>query len=453
MEGVKRLLPDQFDPDPALQAALDRLTTYYPKAIDLGLERTFRLLEDLGNPHLHMPPIFHVGGTNGKGSTLAYIRSIAESAGLSCHAMTSPHLVRFNERFVVAGRELENQQLLQLIEEVEDINAGRPTTSFEIMTAAGFLAFTRTTADLTLLEVGMGGRFDATNVIKETLATIITVISRDHTKFLGTELPAIALEKAGIIKENCPVIIGPQTAEGLCDGVMNVFEDTAAQKNAPLYRHGHEWSFDILSDGFMLHTPTNMYHLPPPNLLGTHQYGNAATASMALLTALPALKKPIPLAAFETGLQHAHWLGRLQKLQQGPLVNAAHSIWDIWIDGGHNDTGGQVLAQQAKNWAAQDGKELHIILGMLGTKSPLDFVAPLAPYAKSIQTLTIPDQPLSFQAGELLKSLGSLQLTNIHTANSPLRAIEYITANYPAGGRILITGSLYLMGHILTQHT
>ncbi|MEK7802298.1 MAG: Mur ligase family protein, partial [Pseudomonadota bacterium] len=342
MEGVKRLLPDQFDPDPALQAALDRLTTYYPKAIDLGLERTFRLLEDLGNPHLHMPPIFHVGGTNGKGSTLAYIRSIAESAGLSCHAMTSPHLVRVNERFVVAGRELENQQLLQLIEEVEDINAGRPTTSFEIMTAAGFLAFTRTPADLTLLEVGMGGRFDATNVIKETLATIITVISRDHTKFLGTELSAIALEKAGIIKENCPVIIGPQTAEGLRNGVMHVFEDAAAQKNAPLYRHGHEWSFDILSDGFMLHTPTNMYHLPPPNLLGTHQYGNAATASMALLTALPALKKPIPLAAFETGLKHAHWLGRLQKLHQGPLVDTLTPTWDIWIDGGHNDTGGQV---------------------------------------------------------------------------------------------------------------
>lgn len=451
MPNAERLLPDQFDPDPALQTVLDRLTTYYPRAIDPGLERTFRLLDDLGNPHLRIPPAIHVTGTNGKGSTVAYLRAIAEAANLSCHVMTSPHLVRFNERFVVEGKELATPELLALLEEVEDINAGRATTSFEIMTAAGFLAFARHPADLSLIEVGMGGRFDATNVIQSPLASIITVISRDHTKFLGTELNQIAFEKAGIIKQGRPVITGPQTSAGIASGVLDVFADEAAKHNAPLYRHGIEWSYDVLPTGFMLHTETNIYELPKPNLLGDHQTGNAATAAMTMLTILPELAKPIPLSAIEMGLQHAKWPGRLQLIRSGPLRSLLPPQWELWIDGGHNDTGGQVLAQQARNWAAQDGKPLHIILGMLNTKNPMDFATPLAPQAASVQAITIPDQPLSLSADELATALTGIH-SRLSVAESVEAAVKNIMAQYPQGGRILITGSLYLMGHMLTHH-
>ena len=255
---INRMMPDQFDPDPRLQSVLDRLTTYYPRAIDPNLERTDRLLNDLGNPHLSMPPVLHVAGTNGKGSTLSFMRAVAEAAGLSCHVMTSPHLVRFNERIVLNGQEISTPDLINVIEEVEAANKGQETTSFEIITAAGFLAFSRRQADLCVVEVGMGGRFDATNVIPSPLATTITVISRDHVKFLGTDLAGIAREKAGIIKQNVPCIVGPQIRAGLVAGVMDVFEDIANAHNAPLYRHGIEWGYDVLPDRLILHTQTNI---------------------------------------------------------------------------------------------------------------------------------------------------------------------------------------------------
>lgn len=448
----QRVLPDQFDPDPALQTVLDRLTTYYPRAIDPNLERTFRLLHDLGDPHLSIPPAFHVAGTNGKGSTIAYLRAMLAAAGQTTHVMTSPHLVRFNERLIVSGREIETPALLALLENVEHINNGAETTSFELITAAGFLAFANAPADVSLIEVGMGGRFDATNVIPAPLASIITVISRDHVKFLGSTLDGIAREKAGIIKDGCPVIIGPQTSEGIAAGVMDVFAEIAAAHNAPLYRHGHEWSFDTLPYRFMLHTPSNMFDLPRPNLLGEHQIGNAATAAMALLTVLPALKKPVPMTAMEQGLTHAVWPGRLQPITQGPLAAALSPAWELWIDGGHNDTGGQVMAAQAKSWQESSGKPLHIILGMLNTKNPLEFVAPLAPYAASVTAITIPDQPLSLSAEELKGAIDSSG-RQVNKADSVERAVQQIITENPAGGRILITGSLYLMGHILAAHS
>ncbi len=447
-----RVLPDQYDPDPQLQTVLDRLTTYYPRAIDPNLERTFRLLHDLGDPHLKMPPAIHVAGTNGKGSTVAYLRAILTAAGQTTHVMTSPHLVRFNERLVIAGDEIETPALLAYLEEAERINNGAETTSFELITAAGFLAFAHTEADISLIEVGMGGRFDATNVIPAPLASIITVISRDHVKFLGTTLDGIAREKAGIIKEKCPAIIGPQTAEGLSAGVMDVFTDIAAAHHAPLYRHGHEWSFDVLPDRFMLHAENNIYELPRPNLHGDHQIGNAATAAMALLTVLPSLKKPVPLAALEHGLTHANWPGRLQTITKGPLAAVLPSVWELWIDGGHNDTGGQVMAAQARKWRIADGKPLHIILGMLGTKNPLEFVVPLAPFATSLTAITIPDQPLSLTADELEAAICGSN-AYIVKADSVEHAVQQIVQKNPQGGRILITGSLYLMGHILATHS
>lgn len=439
-----RVMPDQFDPDPRLQDILDRLTTYYPRAIDPNLERTFRLLNDLGNPHLSMPPVIHVAGTNGKGSTVAFLRAVIEASGQKCHVMTSPHLVNFNERIVLSGQEIPTSELIHIIEEVEQINNGQETTSFEIITAAGFLAFSRKQADLCVVEVGMGGRFDATNVIPSPLASVITVISRDHIKFLGGTLDAIAREKAGIIKQNAPCIVGPQIRAGLVAGVMDVFEECAEKLNVPLYRHGLEWAYDILPDSFILHTPHNTYEFPKPNLLGDHQYGNAATAAMTLMTIQD--KCPVALSAFEYGLTHAKWPGRLQRLTSGPLVELLPPHIECWIDGGHNDSGGMVLGAQADAWKAVDSKHLHIIMGMLNTKDPLEFANFILPKCKSAQAITIPDQPLSLSAEDLAKTL------NIKTARSFQDAVQNICNHEKTPARILITGSLYLMGSILKDN-
>lgn len=444
MSLQNRVMPDQFDPDPRLQSLLDRLTTYYPRAIDPNLERSSRLLRDLGNPHLSIPPAIHVGGTNGKGSTIAYLRAIAKAAGFTPHVMTSPHLVRFNERIVISDHEISTPDLIALIEEVEAINAGQETTSFEIITAAGFLAFSRRSADLTLIEVGMGGRYDATNVIPSPLASVITVISRDHVKFLGSALDGIAREKAGIIKPHCPCIIGPQTREGLVSGVMDVFEDIAREMQAPLYRHGIEWAYDIFPDRFILHTENNMFELPKPNLIGEHQFGNAATAAMALMTVQD--KLPVPLSAFEHGLTQARWPGRLQRITSGPLIDSLPSHIELWIDGGHNDSCGMVLRDQVKTWTATDGKPLHLILGMLNTKNPVEFTDFILPHVQSAQAITIPDQPLSLEADDLSTTL------RIPAAPSLEEAISTIARVTGEPARILVTGSLYLMGYILQNH-
>ncbi len=431
----------------ALGVILERLTTYYPRAIDPNLDRTIRLLRDLGNPHKRLPPVIHIAGTNGKGSTLAAIRAITEAAGLSCHVMTSPHLVRFNERLVVSGREIETPTLIELLLETEHVNAGQQTTSFELTTAAGFLEFSRHPADLCLLETGMGGRLDATNVIEAPLATVITVISRDHTQFLGTALPAIAGEKAGIMKPGVPCIVGPQTAEGERDGVMSVFEDKAAELGSPLCRHGREWSFEPVAQGFILHTGSNSYEFPRPNLVGAHQLGNAATAAMTLLSVQQNLPRQVPVSAFDEGIRSISWRGRLQRLSAGPLAAMLPQGWELWLDGGHNDTGGQVLGEQAAAWSSQDGKPLHLVAGMLNTKDPRSFLAPLRPYLASLHTLTIPDQPLSLRADELAEIAGGA----IPSADAA-DAVCAIIAAHGVPGRILITGSLYLAGYILRDN-
>lgn len=438
--------------NPTLDELLERLTTYYPRAIDPNLDRTFRLLADLGNPQDHLPPVIHIAGTNGKGSTLAAIRAITEAAGMSCHVMTSPHLVSFHERLVIAGKEIETQPLIDILLETERLNAAQETTSFELTTAAGLLAFARTPADLCLLETGMGGRLDATNVVKKPIATVITVISLDHTQFLGTTLDAIAGEKAAIMKTGTPCIIGPQTSDGLRAGVMQVFEEMAEEKGAPLYRHGHEWSYEPTSQGFVLHTGTDSYDFPRPNLLGAHQIGNAATAAMTLLTTEASLPKTPSATAFDRGLTHIRWRARLQKLERGDLVDLLPPGWELWLDGGHNDTGGQVLAEQATAWEAQDNKKLHLVMGMLNTKDPRVFLKYLGPHAATMHTISIPDQPLSLSADELAIAARDAVGHDTSTSPSALDAIRHIVSTFPEPGRILITGSLYLAGEILKKN-
>lgn len=449
--------PQPANPDQAeqlLAPLLERLTTYYPRAIDPNLDRTFRLVHDLGDPHLNLPPVIHIAGTNGKGSTLAAIRAIAEAAGMSCHVMTSPHLVRFNERLVLAGQEITTPELLDVLEEAERLNAGQETTSFELITAAGFLAFSRQKADLCLLETGMGGRLDATNIIAAPLATVITVISYDHTQFLGSTLKAIAGEKGAIMKKGAPSIIGPQTVEGLRDGVMGLFADMAESIGTPLYRHGYEWSFEPTAQGFILHTGTDTYDFPRPNLLGAHQIANAATAAMTLLTIQSNLPKPVTATALDQGITHIRWPGRLQRLTKGPLSETLSEGWELWVDGGHNDTGGQVLAEQAALWTA-DEKPLHLVMGMLNTKDPRVFLAPLSPHVASMHSVIIPDQPLSLSATELAdlaRDVIKTLPTSVKAAETPLEAVQDIVAQSPRPGRILITGSLYLAGEILRDN-
>jgi dihydrofolate synthase/folylpolyglutamate synthase len=447
----ERIMPDHFDPDPRLQALLDRLTGYYPRGIDPGLERTLRLLCDLGNPHLSLPPVIHVAGTNGKGSIVAYLRAILEHAGLICHIMTSPHLVRFNERLVVSGREMETDEIITLFDEVEAVNNGQETTSFELITAAGFLAFSRNPADVVLLEVGMGGRYDATNVVRDPLLSIISVISRDHTKFLGTEFEQIAFEKGGIIKPEAPCIVSPQ----IHGEVFSVFEEIASEKSAPLMMFGKEWSFDVLPESMILHLEDNLFELPLPNLIGAHQVQNAATAAVAALQVTDQFIEPVKLSDIEYGLTHAKWPARLQKIERGPLLSLLPFGYELWIDGGHNDSCGQVLARQARKWHAEDGKSLHLVLGMLNTKTPLEFYDPLSSCVDSTSCITIPDQPLSLSSEDLQNILQAGcpdKASTIHAVSDLRGAIEHIIRGSHASCRILVTGSLYLMGAVLRDH-
>lgn len=446
-----RIMPDHFDPDPQLQALLDRLTGYYPRGIDPGLGRTLRLLNDLGNPHLSLPPVIHVAGTNGKGSIVAYLRAIFEHAGLTCHIMTSPHLVRFNERLVVSGREMETEEIVALFDEVEAVNNGQETTSFELITAAGFLAFSRNPADVVLLEVGMGGRYDATNVIPDPLLSIISVISRDHTKFLGTEFEQIAFEKGGIIKPHSPCIVSPQ----LHGEVPPVLEQIASEKFAPMMMFGKEWSFDLLHESMIVHLEDNLFELPLPNLVGSHQIQNAATAAVAALQITDDFIEPIKLSDIEYGLTHARWPARLQKIERGPFINLLPFGYELWIDGGHNDSCGQALARQAQKWRESDDLELHLILGMLNTKSPLEFYEPLSSFANSTACLPIPDQPLTLSAEELagiLQKGCSERASSIYAVQDLKMAIQQVIRRSSGPCRILVTGSLYLMGAVLKEH-
>lgn len=436
-----------------LDSVLERLSSYYPRAIDPNLDRTFRLLGDLGNPHLKIPPAFHVAGTNGKGSTLAAIRAALENAGLSCHVMTSPHLVRFSERIVIAGHEIETDALISLLEEVETVNAGKPTTSFEIITAAGFLAFARAKADYTLLETGMGGRLDATNVLPHPLATAITVISHDHMQFLGTKLSDIAGEKAGIMKPSIPCVIAPQTIEAQQEGVPDIFRKKAAELSCPLYEYGRDWTVSSKPEGFLLHIKGGpVFDLPLPNLLGAHQIRNAATALMTLYAA----RDRLPPGVFAEGnlakgLRNIKWPGRLQRLTSGPLVDLLPEGWEIWCDGGHNDTGGEVLGEQASAWKQQDKKPLHLILGMLSTKDPRAFLTKLSQHAASTHTVSIPGhdgagQTPCYSAEELAKIAAGVPSLSLE------QAVRNILDTTGKPGRILITGSLYLTGHVLGDH-
>lgn len=415
-------------------AILDRMMALHPKVIDLTLDRVWRLLDILGNPQEKLPPVIHIAGTNGKGSTQAMLRAGIEGAGLSAHAYTSPHLARFHERIRLAGEVISEAELTVVLDECYTRNGPDSITYFEITTVAAMLAFSRVRADFTLLEVGLGGRLDATNVIDPAI-TIITPVSMDHEGFLGDTLAKIAFEKAGIIKRAVPCVVGPQD-----DEAMDVIEAQAAKLGAPLLAYGQHWHVWEERGRLIFQDERGLLDLPLPALLGAHQIQNAGAA----LAALRHLQ--LPEAAFDAAMTNATWPARMQRLKSGPLVDAAGTA-ELWLDGGHNPAAGHALAAVLKTLPP---KPLHLICGMLNTKDERGYMAPLAEVAQSLHAVSIPGEKATLSAADTAASARDVGLDALE-AETVADAISAITANEPSA-RILICGSLYLAGSILREN-
>ncbi len=408
---------------------LTRLMSLHPKVIDLILDRVHRLLATLDHPETRLPPVIHVAGTNGKGSTLAMIRAGLEGAGETCHVYTSPHLARFHERIRVAGELIGEGELIRLLEECEIANGTDPITYFEITTCAALLAFARTPADWTLLEVGLGGRLDATNVVNPRL-TVIAPVSMDHEAFLGDTLPKIAAEKAGILKPGVPCIVGPQE-----EAALEVIEYRAARLNAPLLIHGQHWHVTEEDGRLVYQDETGLMDLPLPRLIGAHQVDNAGMA----VAALRALGRA---EGAEAAMTRAEWPARLQRLKSGPLVRAAPA--DIWLDGGHNPAAGAALAEALGRLPP---RPLHLVCGMLNTKDVTGYMRPLAPLVDHLHAVSIPGEPNTLSAAETLSAARAAGMRASEAASLDI-AVERIAAT-ASDARILICGSLYLAGHVL----
>ena len=414
---------------------LERMMTLHPKVIDLTLARVDRLLDALGNPQRAIPPVIHIAGTNGKGSTQAMIRAGLEADGDRVHAYTSPHLARFHERIRLAGELISEPALTALLDECVRVNGPDEITFFEITTCAAFLAFARTKADWTLLEVGLGGRLDATNVIERPRLTIITPVSMDHESFLGDTLAKIAGEKAGIIKRRVPCIVGPQAQDGLA-----VIEAKAEAMGAPLWVFGQHWNAWEERGRLIYQDENGLLDLPLPNLPGPHQVQNAGAA----IAALRLLGKGE--AACEAAVTRAFWPARMQRLRQGPLVDLAPQV-ELWLDGGHNPAGGAAVATTL---ARMPKRETHLICGMLNTKDVTGYLRPLAPQVTRLHAVSIPGEKNTLPADVTRDAALGAGMKAV-AAGSVAEALVGIAATSPEA-RVLICGSLYLAGSVLREN-
>lgn len=416
--------------------ALDRVSRLHPKVIDLTLGRVERLLDALGRPQDRLPPVIHVAGTNGKGSTIAMIRAGLEASGARVHVYTSPHLARFHERIRIAGELVSEDRLIALIEACEAANGDAPITFFEITTAAAFLAFAEAPADYTLLEVGLGGRLDATNVVRRPRLTVITPVSIDHQQYLGETLAEIAGEKAGILKPGVACVVGPQPADA-----WDVIVERAAAVGAPLIAEGQDWQVWEEHGRLAYQDMGGLLDLPRPALIGAHQVTNAG-AALAALRALGADE-----AACEAALTRAEWPARLQRLRRGPLVGAAGPAAELWLDGGHNAAAGLALAEALTRLPS---RPLHLVVGMLGTKDVTGFLRALADRAVAIEAVTVPGEAMTLPA-ELTVAAARVVGIPAEAAPDVETAVARIAARAP-GARILICGSLYLAGRVLREN-
>ena len=414
---------------------LERMMALHPKIIDLTLDRMLKLLDALGNPQNSLPPVIHIAGTNGKGSTQAMLRAGLETAGKTVHAYTSPHLARFHERIRLAGELITEEHLTQVLDECYAANGGDNITYFEITTCAALLAFSRTPADYTLLEVGLGGRLDATNVIGTPAATVITPVDLDHQQFLGETLPEIAGEKAGIIKRRVPCIVGPQQEAGL-----EVIEAVAARNMAPLSVYGQHWHAYREAGRMVYQDEQGLLDLPLPNLPGLHQVQNAGGA-IATLRALG-----FDNAACEGAVTRAHWPARMQRLKTGPLVEAAGAA-ELWLDGGHNPAAGHALAAVLDELPKVP---TYMICGMLNTKDISGYLRPLAPHVTELHAVSIPGEAATLPAAKTAQFAQSVGMVAIE-AEDVASALRNIVQTVPHA-RILICGSLYLAGNILRDN-
>lgn len=431
-----------------IESIVARLMALHPKRIDLSLDRVQRLLAALGHPERKLPPVIHVAGTNGKGSTIAFLRAILEAAGKRVHAYTSPHLVRFNERFRIGasgeGHLVSDDELSAILEECERANAGAPITAFEITTAAGLLIFARHPADVLLMEVGLGGRLDATNVIDHPLATIITRISIDHTDFLGDSLGKIAAEKAGILKRGVPAVIASQNREALA-----VIERQAGRLGAPLKIAGEDWTATEERGRLVYQDEAGLLDLPAPRLYGRHQFENAGLA----IAALRATRQfAIPGAAFDAGMTKAEWPARLHRLAHGRLVELAPAGSELWLDGGHNPDGGRAVAAALADLEERVSRPLVLVVGMLASKDCEGFLGNFAGLARRLIAVPIPgaEKGLSPETvADIARSIG-LSATSRDNLAEAFDAARKLDLEPPP--RILITGSLYLAGEVLREN-
>jgi len=425
--------------DQPCDPVLERLTQLHPKLIDLSLDRVQRLLGKLGAPHLALPPVVHVAGTNGKGSVIAMMRAALEAANYKVHVHTSPHLVRFNERIRLAGELIEDEALLALLEECEAENANDPITFFEITTCAAMLAFSRNPADIVLLETGLGGRLDATNAIRDAALTVITPVSLDHQQFLGSTLAAIATEKAGILKSGVTCVMAEQSPEA-----GNVIMDRAAEIGAPMVIENMDWTIRRSLEEFIVNSAGVMRHLVPPSLDGPHQFHNAGVAVVALEN----LKGfTVPDAAIVEGFGRIEWPGRLQRIRRGRLRAKLGHEFALWLDGGHNAAAAEAIAF----WLSErDRMPLHLVFGMINSKDPGEFLKPLKDHVDSLYTVPIPGEAASLSADELAacaRDIGMMATpaTDVASALAAIRQSEVGPA------RVLIAGSLYLAGKVLAE--
>jgi dihydrofolate synthase/folylpolyglutamate synthase len=430
----------------SIGAIAARLLALHPKRIDLSLDRIERLLAALDYPQRHLPPAIHVAGTNGKGSTIAFARAILEAAGKRVHVYTSPNLVRLNERFRIGktggGHFVEDAELADTLMECEAKNAGAPITVFEIETVAAFLLFSRHPADIVLLEVGLGGRLDATNVVEHPLASVITRISLDHRDFLGDTIEQIAAEKAGILKRDVPAVISSQTREALA-----VIERQAARVRAPLSIAGETWTATEERGRLVYQDSDGLLDLPAPRLYGRHQFENAGAAIAALR--LGGLK--LPASAFEAGMTRVDWPARMQRLSHGHLTALIPPESELWLDGGHNADGGRAVAAALADLEERVSRPLVLIVGMLSTKDCAGFLKNFSGLARRVIAVPI-HQDKAVPPPELAEIARNVAIPAL--SRDDLESALEVTGKldlHPAP-RILITGSLYLAGEVLAAN-
>jgi dihydrofolate synthase/folylpolyglutamate synthase len=420
-------------------AILKRLSGLHPKLIDLSLDRILPLLEALGNPHEKLPPVIHVAGTNAKGSTIAYLRAFLEAAGKSVHVYNSPHLVRFNERIRLAGKLVGTRRLNDALERVERVNAGCNITFFEITTTAAFVLYAETPADYLLLETGMGGTYDTTNVVKHPLGIIITPVDLDHQGFLGNTIAEIAVSKAGILKRGSKAVIGIQREEG------RAVIDRAARKLgiAPLWQ-GEEFHGSAQDGRLVYQDEASLLDLPPPALLGAHQFDNAALA----IAASRHFGLPVDADAFAKGLRNVVWPARMMPLH-GKLRELLGTGAELWLDGGHNVHGALAIAHAIADMNRSRPAPLVLIIGMMSNRSPAEFLAAFEGQIDRVFTLTVPGEPNAHTAQEIAAQAKSIGLTAMAKSNvtSALREAAKIP-----NARVLICGSLYLAGDVLAKN-